>query len=116
MTDAHVMIVHFPPRWNFIYSGFPHETSCQTCFASPALRLVPHASLHTSGRINMDPRGKRSTDQIGRAGGAKLAGRLIRQQRGEASAALACEELLKASWGPGSTGLQNHVSRKYRDS
>lgn len=72
MMAPHVMIVHFPPRWNFIYSRLPHEmvvsnVVCLHC--SLAQLLVPHAGLHTSGLINMNPRGKRFMDQFSRAGG-----------------------------------------------
>lgn len=78
MTAPHVMIVHFPPCWNFIYSLLPHEmvmsnVVCLDC--SLAQLLVPHAILHTSGLINMNPGGKRFTDQIGGAGGACQAGK-----------------------------------------
>lgn len=64
--SSQAMIVHFPPCWNLIYSRLPHEmaTSSMVCVRCAFARLlVPHASSHTSGRINMKP---------GEAGAARL--------------------------------------------
>lgn len=58
--SSQAMIVHFPPCWNLIYSRLPHEmaTSSMVCVRCAFAQLLTlHATSHTSGLINMMPRG-----------------------------------------------------------
>lgn len=52
----HTMIGHFPPCWNLIYSRLPHEMAASSMVwihCALARLHVPHASSHTSWRVNM---------------------------------------------------------------